>query len=70
MRRGREAVAFYKNAFRAEEIYRIGGTDEHESVVSQLSVGEASFWVSDCPPQAPLSPSGSRAACLSLPWGA
>jgi len=51
VRRGREAVEFYKNAFGAEEIYRVAGTDEHPSVVSQLSVVEASFWVSDESPQ-------------------
>ena len=47
MRRGREAVEFYKAAFDAEEIYRVGGTDEHESVVSQLVLGNATFWVAD-----------------------
>jgi PhnB protein len=47
VRRGREAVEFYKAAFGATEIYRVGGTEEHEDVVAQLSVGNASFWVSD-----------------------
>jgi PhnB protein len=47
VRRGREAVEFYAKAFGAVEIYRVGGTDEHEAVVAQLSVGNASFWVSD-----------------------
>jgi PhnB protein len=47
VRRGREAVEFYKAAFGAEEIYRVGGTDEHEDVVSQLSIGVATFWVAD-----------------------
>ena len=47
VRRGREAVGFYKAAFGAVEVYRVGGTDEHEAVVSQLTVGEASFWVAD-----------------------
>ena len=47
VRRGREAVEFYKAAFGAVEVYRVGGTDEHEGVVSQLTVGEASFWVAD-----------------------
>jgi PhnB protein len=51
VRRGREAVEFYKAAFGAVEIYRVGGSDEHESVVSQLSVGDASFWVSDESPE-------------------
>jgi PhnB protein len=47
VRRGREAVEFYKAAFGAIEVYRVGGTDEHESVVSQLTVGDSSFWVAD-----------------------
>ena len=51
MRRGREAVEFYKAAFGAVEIYRVGGTDEHEDVVSQLSVRNTTFWVSDESPE-------------------
>jgi PhnB protein len=47
VRRGREAVEFYKAAFGAVEVYRVGGTAEHESVVSQLTVGDSSFWVAD-----------------------
>lgn len=47
MRRGREALEFYRAAFGAVEIYRVGGTDAHREVVAQLSVGNASFWVSD-----------------------
>jgi PhnB protein len=47
VRRGRVAIRFYAAAFGAVEDYRVGGTDEHEPVVAQLSVGGASFWVSD-----------------------
>jgi PhnB protein len=47
VRRGRAAVDFYVAAFGAVEIYRVGGTDEHEEVVAQLSVGDSTFWVSD-----------------------
>jgi PhnB protein len=47
VRRGRAAVEFYKAAFGAVEVYRVGGTDAHEEVVSQLSIGAASFWVHD-----------------------
>ena len=43
VRRGREAVEFYKAAFGAVEIYRVGGTDEHEDVVAQLTVSDTSF---------------------------
>jgi PhnB protein len=57
VRRGREAVEFYKSAFGAEEIYRVAGTDEHPAVVSQLRIGEAAFWVSDeSPPTEHFSP--------------
>jgi PhnB protein len=51
VRRGRDAVAFYEEAFGAVEVYRVGGTDEHPPVVSQLAVGETSFWVSDESPE-------------------
>jgi PhnB protein len=51
VRRGRAAVDFYRAAFGAVEIYRVGGTDEHEAVVSQLALGNATFWVSDESPE-------------------
>ena len=51
VRRGRAAVAFYEAALGAVEIYRIGGTDAHEPIVSQLAVGETTFWVSDESPE-------------------
>jgi PhnB protein len=47
VRRGRAAIEFYKAAFGAVEVYRIGGTDEDEEVVAQLAVGDSPFWVSD-----------------------
>jgi PhnB protein len=47
VRRGRASIDFYKAAFGAVEDYRVGGTDDEEEVVAQLSVGSASFWVSD-----------------------
>jgi PhnB protein len=57
VRRGREAIAFYAAAFGAVEDYRVGGTEDHEPVVAQLSVGGASFWVSDeAPEQGNFSP--------------
>jgi PhnB protein len=63
VRRGREAVEFYKTAFDAVELHRVGGTDEHDDVVCQLAVGDASFWVSDESPEngnfAPESVGGS-----------
>lgn len=51
VRGGRAAVEFYKTAFGAVERYRVGGTDRHEAVVSQLMVGEAYFWVADESPE-------------------
>jgi PhnB protein len=57
VRRGRAAIEFYKAAFGAVEDYRVGGTGAHEQVVAQLSVGGATFWVSDeAPAQGNLSP--------------
>jgi PhnB protein len=47
VRRGREAVAFYEAAFGAVEVHRVGGTEENPDVVSQLAVGNATFWVAD-----------------------
>ena len=67
MRRGREAVEFYKAAFGAVEIYRVGGTDDHEEVVAQLSVGNASFWVSDeSPPHKHFSPESLGGSTLRV----
>src|SRR5690348_6087253 len=57
VRNGRAAVEFYQAAFGAVEEYRVGGTDDNEAVVSQLSVGDAWFWVADeSPPHANFSP--------------
>ena len=57
VRRGRAAVEFYKAAFGAVEIYRFGGEDGHEEVVSQLRVGNACYWVEDeSPPHQNFSP--------------
>lgn len=68
VRRGREAVAFYRAAFGAVEIYRVGGTEDLEELVAQLSVGDTSFWVSDeSPPNGHFSPEtlgGSTARLL------
>jgi PhnB protein len=57
VRRGRAAVDFYVAAFGAVEVYRVGGTEADESVVAQLAIGDASFWVSDeSPPNRHFSP--------------
>jgi PhnB protein len=49
VRHSREALDFYKAAFGAQEIYCVGGTDDH--AVAQLLVGDSSFWVSDESPE-------------------
>jgi PhnB protein len=68
VRRGRAAVEFYRAAFGAVEDYRVGGTDEHEAVVAQLSIGGSSFWVADESPAhdnfSPESLGGSTARML------
>jgi PhnB protein len=52
VRRGPEAVEFYKQAFGAVEVYRVGGNESNEAVVSQLRVGDdSSFWVADESPE-------------------
>ena len=45
VRNGAKAVEFYKAAFAAGELFRLDAEDG--SVVAQLSVGEAEFWVAD-----------------------
>lgn len=49
VRRGAQAVEFYQSAFGAGVIFRIDG--EGGSVVAQLSVGAAEFWVADESPE-------------------
>ena len=68
VRRGRHAVEFYKDAFGAVEVYRVGGDDDNPAVVSQLSVGNATFWVADESPEhenfSPESVGGSTTRML------
>jgi PhnB protein len=53
VRRGPEALEFYKAAFGAVVDYQVGDSE----IVAQLSVGDASFWVADeSPPNANFSP--------------
>jgi PhnB protein len=67
VRRGREAIEFYKAALGAVEIYRVGGTAENEDVVAQLSVGNSSFWVSDeSPPNENFSPESLGGSTVRL----
>jgi PhnB protein len=48
VRRGAKAVEFYKAAFGASELFLL---DDGGSVVAQLSVGDAEFWVADESPE-------------------
>src|SRR5579863_4565331 len=49
VRRGSQAIEFYKTAFGAEEAYRID--DPSGAVVARLSVEGAEFWVADESPE-------------------
>jgi PhnB protein len=51
VRNGRAAVEFYRAAFGARELHRVGGVDGHEEVVAQLAIGDATFWVADESPR-------------------
>ena len=48
VRRGAQAVAFYKAAFGARELFKI---EDGGSVVAELSVQGAKFWVADESPK-------------------
>jgi PhnB protein len=49
VRGGKRAIAFYKSAFDAIEVYHIEDPDGNP--VSRLSVGGAEFWLSDESPE-------------------
>jgi PhnB protein len=49
VRHGAKAIEYYKAAFGAEELFRIG--DEEKGVVAQMSVGGAEFWLADEAPE-------------------
>jgi len=49
VRNGVRAIEFYKEAFGAQELYRVNG--EGEAVVAELSVGESKFWLADESPE-------------------
>ncbi len=67
VRRGRAAVEFYKAAFGAVEVYRVGGTDERKDLVAQLSIGDTTFWVSDeSPPNSNFSPESLGGSTVRL----
>ena len=49
IRNGARAIEFYKAAFGAIELFRIG--DDSEPVVARLSVAGAEFWLADESPE-------------------
>ncbi len=63
-------MEFYKTAFGAVEVYRVGGTDDNQAVVSELRVGDGSFWVADESPEhqnfSPESVGGSTTRLLLI----
>jgi len=65
VRRGAEAVAFYRKAFGASELFRIQSPDG--AVVAQLSVPGGKFWVADeSPPHANFSPETLKGSTARL----
>lgn len=68
VRRGRAAVEFYQAAFGAVVDYQVGGTEQNEAVVCQLSIGGGTFWVADESPEhanfSPESVGGSTTRML------
>ena len=49
VRKGANAIDFYKEAFAAVELFRI--ENESGEIVAQLAVGSAEFWLADESPQ-------------------
>src|SRR5262249_53685178 len=61
VRRGAQAIDFYKSAFGANELYRVTAPDG--TVVAQLSVDGAAFWLADeSPEHANFSPESFHGA--------
>lgn len=51
VRGGIAAVEFYREAFGASELHRVGGSEASPALVAQLAVGGATFWVADESPE-------------------
>jgi PhnB protein len=49
VRRGVQAIQFYKQAFGAVELFRI--EDDHGHVAARLSIADAEFWLADESPE-------------------
>jgi PhnB protein len=70
VRGGLAALEFYRAAFGADVVYQVGGTPENRSVVAQLSIEGAGFWVADESPAhenySPESVGGSTTRMLLI----
>jgi len=70
VRGGLAALDFYRAAFGAEVVYQDGGTTDNPSVVAELSIEGASFWVADESPEhgnfSPESVGGSTTRMLLI----
>lgn len=65
VRRGSEAVEFYKTAFGARELFRV--EDDGGAVVARLAVDGAEFWVADeSPEHANFSPETLRGGTVRM----
>jgi len=64
VRNGSRAVDFYKSAFGATELFRIG---DETSTVAQLSIDGAKFWLSDeSPAHANFSPDSLNGSTVRI----
>jgi len=70
VRGGLAALDFYRAAFGAEVVYQVGGTAANPSVVAQMSIEGAPFWVADESPEhgnfSPESVGGSTTRMLLI----
>ena len=67
VRGGLAALDFYRAAFGAEVVYQVGGTVGNPSVVAELSIDGAGFWVADeSPEHANFSPESVGGATTKL----
>ncbi|HEX2323187.1 MAG TPA: VOC family protein [Streptosporangiaceae bacterium] len=70
VRGGLAAIGFYHAAFGAEVVYQVGGTADNPSVVAELSIEGAGFWVADESPEhdnfSPESVGGSTTRMLLI----
>lgn len=65
VRRGAQAIEFYKSAFNAVELYCV--SDPSGAVVAQLSVDGADFWVADeSPENANFSPESTNGSTTRM----